>query len=119
MPFKSVLKELVNSVPGANGAIIADWEGEAVDQVGSMDAYDLRLVGAHKGIILGNMRTMLGRIGNDELQEVIISTRDTQTLVVPITTDYFLVLTGCRSQLLGRARFAARRCVNLLKKEIA
>jgi predicted regulator of Ras-like GTPase activity (Roadblock/LC7/MglB family) len=119
MPFKSVLMELVNSVPGANGAIIADWEGEAVDQVGSMDDYDLRLVGAHKGIILGNMRAMLDRIGSDDLQEVVISTRDTRTLVVPITTDYFLVLTGGRSQLLGRARFAARRCVALLKKEIA
>lgn len=119
MPFKSVLMELVNSVPGANGAIIADWEGEAVDQVGTMDAYDLRLVGAHKGIILGNLRAMLNRIGNDDLQELIISTRDTQTLVVPITSDYFLVLIGCRRQLLGRARFAARCCVRLLKKEIA
>lgn len=119
MPFKAVLMDLVNSVPGAGGAIIADWEGEAVDQVGPMDDYDLRLVGAHKGIILGNLRTMLERIGNDELQEVVISTRDTQTLVVPITTDYFLVLTGCRKQLLGRARFAARRCAGLLREEIA
>lgn len=119
MPFKAVLRELVNSVPGADGAIIADWEGEAVDQIGSMDDYDLRLVGAHKGIILGNLRTMLERIGNDELQEVIISTRDTQTLVFPITADYFLVLTGCRKQLLGQARFAARRCVGRLREEIA
>ncbi|ABA89594.1 GTPase-activating protein, putative [Syntrophotalea carbinolica DSM 2380] len=119
MPFKSVLLELVGSVPGATGAIIADWEGEAVDQVGPMDDYDLRLVGAHKGIILGNLRAMLDRIGEDDLQEVVISTRDTQTLVVPITADYFLVLTGCRRQLLGKARFALQRCVGILKQEIA
>jgi predicted regulator of Ras-like GTPase activity (Roadblock/LC7/MglB family) len=119
MPFKTVLKELVSSVPGASGAIIADWEGEAVDQVGPMDDYNLRLVGAHKGIILGNLRAMLDRLGNDDLQEVVISTSDTKTLVVPITADYFLVLTGCRKQLLGKARFAARRCVSLLKREIA
>ncbi|APG25242.1 MAG: roadblock/LC7 domain-containing protein [Syntrophotalea acetylenica] len=118
MPFKTVLRDLVNSVPGARGAIIADWEGEAVDQVGPMDEYDLRLVGAHKGIILGNLRVMLDRIGNDDLREVIISTRDTQTLVLPITPDYFLVLAGCRNQLLGRARFAARRCVQILRQEI-
>jgi len=119
MPFKSLLTELVDSVPGARGAIVADWEGEAVDQVGPMDAYDLRLLGAHKGIILGNLRIMLDRIGDEELQEVVISTSDTQTLVMPITADYFLVLTGCRRQLLGKARFAARRCIGLLKQEIA
>jgi predicted regulator of Ras-like GTPase activity (Roadblock/LC7/MglB family) len=118
MPFKSVLMELVESVPGAGGAIIADWEGEAVAQVGPMDDYELRLVGAHKGIILGNLRSMLEKIGSDDLHEVIISTRDTKTLVLPITADYFLVLTGCRDQLLGKALFAARRCVSLLKNEI-
>ena len=37
MPFKTLLNSLVERVPGAQGAIIADWEGEAVEQVGIMD----------------------------------------------------------------------------------
>jgi hypothetical protein len=40
MPFKPLLNALVERVPGAQGAIIADWEGESVDQVGIMDDYD-------------------------------------------------------------------------------
>jgi predicted regulator of Ras-like GTPase activity (Roadblock/LC7/MglB family) len=119
MPFKSLLTELVDSVPGARGAIVADWEGEAVDQVGPMNDYDLRLVGAHKGIILGNLRETMEKVGNDDLRELVISTRDTQTLVLPITGDYFLVLTGGRRLLLGKALFVARRCVGRLQQEIA
>jgi predicted regulator of Ras-like GTPase activity (Roadblock/LC7/MglB family) len=119
MPFKSLLTELVDSVPGARGAIVADWEGEAVDQVGPMDDYDLRLIGAHKGIILDNLRETMEKVGNEDLRELVISTRDTQTLILPITGEYFLVLTGCRRLVLGQALFVARRCVGCLRREIA
>ena len=34
MPFKRILQTLVEATPGATGAVLADWEGEAVDQVG-------------------------------------------------------------------------------------
>lgn len=118
MPFKELLSELVERVPGASGAIIADWEGETVDRVARMDDYQLRLVGAHKGIILSNLRRVLGRLNRDQLQELIISTSETRTLVLPVTQDYFLVLIGDKDAILGRALFEARRCIASLKKEI-
>ncbi|MEZ4600014.1 MAG: roadblock/LC7 domain-containing protein [Syntrophotaleaceae bacterium] len=119
MPFKHLLTELLERIPGALGAIIADWEGEAVDHVARMDDYELRVIGAHKGIILSNLRRVLEQLGRDRLQEVIISTSRSRTLVLPVTEDYFLVVTADRDVVLGRALFESRRCVARLKKEIA
>ena len=118
MPFKSLLNALVERVPGAQGAIIADWEGEAVDQVGVMDDYDLKVIGAHKGVILHNMREVVDRLGDDELKEIVITTKQAQTLVLPVTKDYYLVLTLDRSDMLGRALLEARRCIQALYREI-
>jgi predicted regulator of Ras-like GTPase activity (Roadblock/LC7/MglB family) len=106
-------------VPGAQGAIVADWEGEAVAQVGIMDEYDLKVIGAHKGVILHSMREVVDRLGDDELKEIIITTKQAQTLVLPVTKDYYLVLTLDRSDVLGRALLEARRCIQALYQEIA
>ena len=119
MPFKNLLNTLVERVPGALGAIIADWEGEAVDQAGIMDDYDLKVIGAHKGVVLHNMREVADRLGNDDLREIVITTKQAQTLVMPVTKDYYLVLTLDRVDMLGRALLEARRCVQALHREIA
>jgi predicted regulator of Ras-like GTPase activity (Roadblock/LC7/MglB family) len=118
MSFKELLGHLVASVPGAQGALIADWEGEAVDQVGLIDDYDLKILGAHKGVILHNMREVVARLGDDQLSEIVITTTQAQTLILPVTNDYFLVLTLDRSDSLGRALFEARRCTQALQREI-
>ena len=119
MPFKSLLNLLIERVPGAQGAIVADWEGEAVEHVGIMDDYDLKVIGAHKGVILHSMRDVVDRLGDDELKEIIITTKQAQTLVLPVTNDYYLVLTLDRSDMLGRALLEARRCIQALYQEIA
>lgn len=119
MPFKALLNTLIERVPGAQGAIIADWEGEAVDHAGVMDDYDLKVIGAHKGVVLHNMRDVADRLGNDDLREIVITTDKAQTLIMPVTKDYYLVLTLDRSDVLGRALMEARRCVQALYKEIA
>ena len=119
MAFKRLLAQLMTSVPGARGAIMADWEGEAVDQVGLMDDYDLQVMGAHEGVILQNLCEIANRLGNDRPSEVVITTTHAQTLILPVTSDYFLLLTLDRGSALGRALFEARRCTQALYREIA
>lgn len=118
MSFKGLLGGLIERVPGAQGAILADWEGEAVDQVGLLDDYELKVMGAHKGIILYNMRDVISRLGDDQLKEIVVTTEQAQTLVLPVNEDYFLVFTLDRSDVLGRALFEARRCIAALQAEI-
>ena len=119
MAFKRLLAQLMTSVPGARGAIMADWEGEAVDQVGLMDDYDLQVMGAHKGVILQNLYKIASRLDHDRPSEVVITTTRAQTLLLPVTSDYFLMLTLDRGGALGRALFEARRCTQALHREIA
>ena len=120
MSFKLALEDLMGRVPGSLGAILADWEGEAVDQVSSrLDDYEMKVIGAHKGIILTNMRQAMRDLDSDDLEEIIVATEKTQTLIIPITRDYYLVLTLQKDASFGRAQFEARKTVLILREEIA
>jgi len=118
MPFRNLLEELLERTPGALGTILVDWEGEAVMQAGLMNEYELQVFGAHKGIILNNLREVVGRSDASSLKEITIVTSDSQTLVLPVNPEYFLVLNLQREATLGRALFEARRTVAALKLEI-
>jgi predicted regulator of Ras-like GTPase activity (Roadblock/LC7/MglB family) len=76
------------------------------------------VIGAHKGVILHNMREVVDRLGDDDLREIVVTTRQTQTLILPVTKEYYLVLILDRSDMLGRALLEARRCILALHKEI-
>jgi len=120
MSFRAALEDLLGRVPGSLGAILADWEGEAVDQVSTrMDEFEMKIIGAHKGIILTNMRQAMRDLDSDDLEEIIVTTEKTQTLIIPITRDYYLVLTLQKDASFGRAQFEARKTVVALRKEIA
>lgn len=119
MPFQIILTELVERVPGATGAILADWEGEAVSQYcPAGDEYELKVLGAHKGIILNRMREVHAALGAGELLETTVTTADQHILVGAVGPDYVLVMTLERSALVGPALFHFRSCVKPLEKEI-
>ncbi len=117
MPFKRFLNRLLEDIPGALGAIITDWEGEAVDQVARISEYDIKVLGAHKGIILNLLRSALERIECGALEEVVIRTGERKTLIAPVTEDYFLVLSLGPEAIAARAAFKMRRCVLELRSE--
>lgn len=117
MPFKTLLNRLLKDIPGALGAIIIDWEGEAVDQVARIDEYDMKVLGAHKGIILSQLREALARVDSGDLEEVLIRTGQNKTLIAPLTEDYFLVLTLGAESIAARAASRMRRCVAELRSE--
>lgn len=119
MPFKPLLHRLLDAIPGALGAIIIDWEGEAVDQVARIGEYDIKVLGAHKGVILNLLRAALSRIDSGELEEVLIRTGQNKTLLAPLSADYYLVLTLGPTALAGRAAFKMRSCVAALRAEFA
>ena len=118
MPFKAMLNELVEKVSGAQGAILVDWEGESVEQTGSMDEYELKVLGAHNGVVLRKVRDVLKKISGDKLQELVIATEQAQLIVLPVTDEYCLVLSVERSKCLGRALYETRLCSDQLYREI-
>ena len=104
MPFKGPLERAVLRASGALGVVFVAGDGETIDQYTSGDSFDIRLAGAHNGIVLQMVQRSLEKIsGNGErLQEVrITSARNIYTLL-PVLDDNFIVLvqdrTGIPSQ---------------------
>ena len=119
MPFKKMLTELVVAVPGASGAILADWEGEAVEQYArNNDDFELKIIAAHKGIILNRMKEIHGQLAMGELMEAVITTAEQHVLIGSIGPDYALVMTLERSAIIGLALYHFRRMLALLQEEI-
>jgi predicted regulator of Ras-like GTPase activity (Roadblock/LC7/MglB family) len=103
VPFKLILNEMMSAVPGASGAILADWEGEAVEQSCSYDVYDIKVLGAHKGILLAHMKSFAGKLDAGELEYAIVSTESRHVVIGPVGPDYILVMTLDRDAVLGVA----------------
>lgn len=118
MPFKTILKELMDSVPGSTGAILADWEGEAVEQSCLYDVFDLKVTGAHKGILLNLMKDAHQKMDAGEMKHAVITTEKQHYLTGPIGADYFLVMTLDRTAVVGLAIRHFQAAIDRMYKEI-
>lgn len=118
MPFKTILKELVESIPGATGAILADWEGESVEQYCLYDDFELKLIAAHKGIVLSRIREAHAFQTDGEPEDAVISSGDLHILTGVVGPDYSLVMTLNRGAIVGQALYNFRMAITRLAKEI-
>lgn len=118
MPFKAILKTLVESVPAASGAILADWEGEAVEQFCLYDDYEIKVTGAHQGIILNHLKDVHSGFPAGGLEEAVIITGEQQVIVGVVGSEYSLVMTLAREAILGLALHRFRESTKALEKEI-
>jgi predicted regulator of Ras-like GTPase activity (Roadblock/LC7/MglB family) len=118
VPFKAILKELVESIPGATGAILADWEGESVEQFCLYDDYELKLIAAHKGIILSRIKEAHAFQPGGEPKDSVISTDNLHILTGVVGPDYSLVMTLDRGAIIGKALYNFRKAITRLEKEI-
>ncbi len=118
MPFKKILMELVESTQGASGAILTDWEGEAVEQYSLVDEFELKLIGAHKGIILNRMKEIQHRFLSGDVTEAVISTKTHHVIIGTIDEDYSLIMTLERNALVALATRNFQRAIKSLRKEI-
>jgi predicted regulator of Ras-like GTPase activity (Roadblock/LC7/MglB family) len=118
MPYMNILKQLVDSTPDSVGAILVDWEGEAVQEYCHCEPYDIRFLAAHKGIILARLKELhnSGRVGS--IRDVVITTSDSHLIIGCIDDDYSLVMSIGRSCPVGLALYHFRGAVKELKKEI-
>jgi len=118
VPFKAILKELVESTPGATGAILADWEGEAVEQCCQYDDYELKVIAAHKGIVLTMIKEIHAGLAAGEICDTVITVEGRHILTGVVGPDYSLVMTLDERALIGPALYRFRKSVERLEKEI-
>ncbi len=118
MPFQSILKELVDSTPQAVGAILVDWEGEAVQEYCHCDPYEIRFVAAHQGIILSRLKELHSMGQGGEVEEVVVTATDGHLIVGCVDQDYSLVLRIGRNCPVALAQYHFRIAIGRAKKEI-
>lgn len=118
MSFEVILKELVERVPDAVGAILVDWEGEAVMEHCHCEPYEMRFIAAHKGIILSRLKDMHSNGDPDTVESVAVTTSEGHLISGCIDRDYSLVMKVGRSCPVAVALHHFRQAIAELKKEI-
>jgi predicted regulator of Ras-like GTPase activity (Roadblock/LC7/MglB family) len=120
MGLSQILETLVERVPGAKAAILADWEGEAVVAYtsGEDTDYEIKFVGAHHGIILNRAREMIERLAMGEAREITFSLERFHVITTPVNRDYYLVLTLGPGALPARAKPEVQKAVKDIEKDI-
>lgn len=119
MPFRNILENLVNRTPHAIGAILIDWEGEAVQEYCLCPPYDIRFMAAHQAIILNRLRELASDKSNeDRIRDFSITTNQTHLIIGCIDDDYSLMMSVDKGCPLSLALHHFRNCVVDLKKEL-
>ncbi len=118
MSLETILKDLVERVPQAVGAILVDWEGEAVMEQCHCDPYDLRVMAAHKGIILAHLKGMQSAAQVGAVQDVVVTSTGGHLIIGSIDQDYSLVMNIERTCPVAQALHQFRQAVGRLKREM-
>lgn len=92
--FGEILAQMLTQLPDAHGAVLADWEGEAVDQAGDLGDTEIRLVGAHWGVVYFMARTSLQSVGDSGPRDLTLRFARQQVIVRRLTDDYYVVVTS-------------------------
>jgi len=118
VPFKTLLTNLVEAVPGASGAILADWEGESVEQFCYGDPFEMKVTAAHWGILLTLLKGVQEKYATGPVREAVISTDRQHVIAGNLGDDYALVMTMSQNVLPLVALRSFRETAGLLMKEI-
>lgn len=118
MSFEIILKDLVTQVPKAIGAILVDWEGEAVMEHCHCDPYDIRFIAAHKGIILARLKEMQSAALVGEVEDVVVTSSGGHLIIGCIDQYYSLVMNIERNCPVALALYHFRLAITKLKREV-
>lgn len=119
MPFQYLLTNLLVDVPGAQGAIFLDPEGESVEFVTRRATpYELKLEGAYHGIFLRRAARLARVVNGGALATVSLSGTHLRVMSRRLKDDYYVVLVMDPSSPLALAAVAMDRVGEALNREI-
>ncbi|HEY3352604.1 MAG TPA: hypothetical protein VGQ83_05115 [Polyangia bacterium] len=130
-PFTPILRQTFEALPDAIGVVFADWQGEAVDRFPEPrdaastpgrtlqgETVDLRLFGAHWGIILAQVQAALRTFHYGDAFELILQHDELDVLMHAVSGDYYVLLALPAHGPLGRALLELRRAAAALRAEM-
>ncbi|HKG23312.1 MAG TPA: roadblock/LC7 domain-containing protein [Blastocatellia bacterium] len=119
MPFASLLKELVSSVDGADGAIFLESDGEAVQWFSKADGELLRLRAAYLSVMLRSYRAAAARLKLGNISSVILEYDGARFVIEELERGYVLILELGPGANVGQAIYRIQPAVASLRRELA
>jgi len=124
-PFTPILRRMLDAVPDGVGVVFADWDGEAVDQLPDprddpevTAVVDVRLFGAHWGVILNHVRAVLHLFHYGDPIEMILHHDRVDVLIHAVADQYYVLLILGAGGHLARALDELRKGAAALQVEM-
>ncbi len=115
VPFRVILKELVDSVEGAEGAILLDADGEAVQWHAKIDGMRLQLRGAYLAVTMQAARAAASSIACGDIQPLIVRYEQASYVLCEIDDKFFIALELCAT---ANVRLALERSAPIIERLI-
>jgi predicted regulator of Ras-like GTPase activity (Roadblock/LC7/MglB family) len=117
--FAEILQRLVERVPGATGAVFADWEGESVGEFAlDLPQLEIQIMGAQWGVVWIDVQRAFRRAHLGAPEELIVDFDRGSLLVRQVTDQYYVVLAVNREGHLAKALAELDRGVAELRAEM-
>jgi predicted regulator of Ras-like GTPase activity (Roadblock/LC7/MglB family) len=119
VPFQYLLTNLLVDVPGAQGAVFLDSEGESVEYVTRhATPYELKLEGAYHGIFLRRAARLASLSRSGDLERVSIAGSKMRVMSKALRAGYYVVLVMEPETPMAVACAAIDRVSEALNREI-
>jgi predicted regulator of Ras-like GTPase activity (Roadblock/LC7/MglB family) len=117
--FAAILRDAVESTPGAMGGAFAAADGETVDSFARVDGDDWAILTAHYGVVLAHVQAALHTFHYGEAELVLLSHERADILVSAVRDGYYALLAVERPSPLAGAIRQLRRAAAALRLEMA
>ena len=119
MPFRDILRGLVEHVEGGEGAVIMGYDGIAIDEYIKEDVtLDVQLLSVEYATLLKEIKKTVEVLKTGEMDEISITTGLSRIIVRPVTADFFVVLVLNKEGNFGKGRYILKRDVPKLRDQL-
>jgi predicted regulator of Ras-like GTPase activity (Roadblock/LC7/MglB family) len=120
VPFRELLKQLVDSIEGASGAILLESAGEAVQwyAVDESRVERLRLRSAYVAVVLQNSQLLAKRTEAGEVAHLVLQYDGASFIAQAVERDYFVVLELYPRANIGQAIYRLQTIIEGLRQAV-
>ncbi|MBE7415719.1 MAG: roadblock/LC7 domain-containing protein [Deltaproteobacteria bacterium] len=118
MPFKGILKELVEAIDGGVAATLMGKDGISVEQHIKSGGYDVETVGVEYGKVVDEIGKASDLLNLGSVQEVMVSTVSVDILLRMASEDYYIAFVLAGDSNIGKARYLLRKAAATASEEL-
>jgi predicted regulator of Ras-like GTPase activity (Roadblock/LC7/MglB family) len=110
MSLRNVLKEIVESVDGALGAIVMGYDGIPLDEyLKECPPFDLQVLSVEYATVLKEVRKAVDVLGSGTMEEISINTDVSRVIIRVIDDDLFVILALLSDGNYGKGRYVLKQ----------